>query len=362
MRIDQAIGSSAKWPHLQEGEMQARLLRRVISLVSVLSLVMGSGAAQSFNFESIDVPCSSCNGGIALATTAYGINPAGDIVGTYNDKAGQHGFLRKDGQFTTIDVPASLVGGSPGIALPTVARGISPDGDIVGSFTAPVNPLPADPLWYCPQATSTYCIKGFLYQRGKFSLVLFPGQLGTIAQRITPTGSIYGCMHGADMMGSMYGFGMMRSGDTSLQADGGELADPTRSLPASMENGATPDGRIRVGLYASDFMDPTKVFAHGYVVEDGILKTYDFPGPSGPFQTNINDINPEGDFVGIYIGIGGHRHGFLQIADGSAPITLDYPAAIHTRAFGINPSQTIVGQFIDSNGAHGFVARPAANN
>jgi hypothetical protein len=84
------------------------------------------------------------------------------------------------------------------------------------------------------------------------------------------------------------------------------------------------------------------------------------PGPQGPQQTNTYDINPARDFVGIYIGSGGHRHGFLQLADGSAPITLTFPGAVHTRAYGINPGLSIVGQYIDTSGyTHGFLAVPA---
>ena len=86
--------------------MQARMLREVLSLTGVLSLLLGSGAAQSFNFDPIDGPCSDCSGGIALSTTAYGINPAGDIVGNYNDAAGnEHGFLLDHGSYTTLDMP-----------------------------------------------------------------------------------------------------------------------------------------------------------------------------------------------------------------------------------------------------------------
>jgi hypothetical protein len=92
-------------------------------------------------------------------------------------------------------------------------------------------------------------------------------------------------------------------------------------------------------------------------VRDGIFQTYDVPGP---LQTNIYDINPAGDFVGIYIGGGGHRHGFLQLTDQSAPITLNYPGAVHTRAYGINPDRAIVGHHIDTSGhTHGFLAVPA---
>jgi hypothetical protein len=329
--------------------MRSHLKIAIVLIGCSLSLFGVRSSAQSFNFHSIDVPCRACTGGIAHSTTAFGINPAGEIVGTYTDAVGgQHGFLLSGGHFTTIDVPGSLVGATG--TLPTLARGINPTGEIVGSFTAPVSSAPATSPAYCPAATSTYCIKGFLYSRGKFSLVLFPGHVGAIAQRITPTGDIYGCLHDFDMMGTMYGFGMTRFGDTSLQLDGGELADPTQSVPATMENGATLDNSTRVGLYL------TAAFQHGYIVQNGKFRTYDFPGP---LQTNIWDINPTGDFVGIYIDSSTHRHGFLQLADGSAPITLNYPNAVHTRAYGINPGVAIVGQYIDtSSHAHGFLAVP----
>ncbi len=322
----------------------ASLIGLTMSISGLLLLPVNS-AAQTFSFYTIDVPSST-------STTAFGINPAGEIVGTYNDSEGaQHGFLLSGGHFTTIDVPGWLVGAAG--SLPTAARGINPEGDIVGSFTAPVNPAPATSPAYCPAATSTYCIKGFLYSHGSFSLVLFPGHVGAIAQRITPTGDIYGCLHDFNMMSTMYGFGMSRFGDTSLQLNGGELSDPTKSAPASMENGATPDQSVRVGLY----IDMMTGFNHGYIVREGIFQTYDVPGP---LQTNIYDINPAGDFVGIYIGSGGHRHGFLQPADGSAPITLSYPGAVHTRAYGINPGEAVVGHYIDTGGrTHGFLALPA---
>ncbi len=316
--------------------------------LSGLLLLPESSAAQSFNFYTIDVPSSTL-------TTAFGINPGGNVVGTYNDAGGvQHGFLLSGGQFTTIDVPGWLVGATG--TLPTVARGVNPAGDIVGSFTAPVSSAPPTSSAYCPGATSTYCIKGFLYRHGEFSLVLFPGHVGSIAQRITPTGDIYGCLHDFNMMSTMYGFGISRFGDTSLQLSGGELADPTQSVSASMDTGATPDGSIRVGLY----IDMATGFNHGYLVRNGIFQTYDVPGP---LQTNIYDINPAGDFVGIYIGSGGNRHGFVQRADASTPITLTYPGAVHTRAYGINPGEAVVGHYIDTGGyTHGFLAIPTTGS
>src|SRR5215472_19210427 len=212
----------------------------IVVALSLFGLLMlpDNSSAQTFNFSSIDVPCSSappssCPNGLARRTALGGINPAGDYVGNYTDGVGkQHGFVFSGGQFTTIDVPGSLIG-VPG-NLPTVARGINPAGDIVGSFTAPYNPpasttAPVDSPAYCPAAGSTACIKGFLYSHGKFSGVMFPGHPGAIPGAITPDGSMYGCLHDYDTMGSMFSAGWIRSGGTfthaSIAADGGALSD-----------------------------------------------------------------------------------------------------------------------------------------
>jgi hypothetical protein len=178
--------------------MRRHLAVAILTLSSALLLAAPS-MAQSYDFASIDVPCSaapptSCPNGISRRTAIGGINPAGHIVGVYTDGVGkQHGFLLSGGQFTTIDVPGALAGVAG--TLPTVARGISPTGEIVGQYTAPVSSAPESSPAYCPAAGSTACIKGFLYSHGRFSTVLFPGHPGAIPGRVTPDGSIYGCYH-----------------------------------------------------------------------------------------------------------------------------------------------------------------------
>jgi uncharacterized membrane protein len=313
--------------------------------ISGLLLLPGNSAAQSFKTVSIDVPCSACPGGVARRTAIGGINPAGDIVGVYTDAVGaQHGFLLSHGQFTTLDVPN---------AVATVARGISPSGDIVGSYTDPVSSAPSDSPDYCPAAGSTACIKGFLYSHGAFSTVLFPGHPGAIPGRITPDGSIYGCYHDFDVMGSMFSAAWTRFGDSSIAAGGGELSDPTLSFPDSMHGGAAPDGSIIVGFY----VDMTTGHQHGYILQSGILETYDVPDST---LTVIWDINPQQQFVGTYKDASGKQHGFLQLPDGSAPLTIDYPNAVATIAMGTNPEGAIVGQYTDTGGhTHGLLAIPA---
>jgi probable HAF family extracellular repeat protein len=328
----------------------------IFSLICGLLLFSTRSAAQSFNFNVIDVPCSatlptSCPNGIARQTVASGINPAGDIVGVFTDGVGQqHGFLLSGGQFTTVDVPG---------AVGTSANGISPSGDIVGNYTAPYilgvsNTAPSDSPTYCPAAGSPACIKGFLYRHGKFATVLFPGHPGAVPQRITPDGDIYGCLHDFDFMDSMFGAAWRPGGDSSLMANGGELADPLQSMPSSMNNGATPGGHMIVGLW-----DDMNGHRHGLVVQDGAFQSYDVPGS---ILTAIWDVNPNQQFVGTYIDNTGHRHGFLQLPDGSAPITVDYPGSAATLPFGNNPEGAIVGRYLASGHVHAFLAVPVTSN
>jgi probable HAF family extracellular repeat protein len=288
----------------------------------------------------------ACPGKIARRTQANGINSEGDIVGVFTDAMSQqHGFLRRAGEFTTIDYPG---------AVATSANGINPSGHIVGSYTAPYTPgvsdlVPEDSPFYCPAAGSAACIKGFLYRDGTFSTVLFPGHRGAIPQRITPQGDIHGCLHDFDLGMSMYGAALTRSGELSLMADGGELDDPSQFVPMSMNNGATPGGHTIVGLW--DDMGHRR----GFKVEKGVFKSYDVPNST---LTAIWDINPSQQFVGTYVDSTGRRHGFLQLPDGSAPINVDYKGAAATIAFGINPDGVIVGQYTASGVTHGFVAVP----
>lgn len=342
--------------------MKSPKLKLLIASVLLGLLFTPRSSAQSFNFTAIDVSCSaapptSCPNGISRATSAQGINLAGDIVGFYGDGVGKsHGFLLSGGQFTTIDVPGTLVGVTG--TLPTVARGISPSGDIVGNFTAPYNPPAStsvgfDSPAYCPAAGSVACIKGFLYSHGQFSAVLVPGHPGAIPQRITPDGDIYGCLHDFELMADMLGFARTRFGFISLAAGGGELADPSQSVPDSMNNGATPDGQTIVGGWA----DLTVGHTHGYVVQNGQFHSYDVAESALTF---IWDINPAGAFVGVYHT--SRNHGFLQPLDGYAPITIDPPNSVNATAVGINPGGTIVGQYTDASGhLHGWLAVPVSN-
>jgi len=302
----------AKWAHRQE-DSASKLFARIAATASLLLALSVSAFAQqspAATFKSIDFPG-------AVLTQVQGINPEGEMVGLYVDTAGkQHGFLFRRGDFSTIDYPG---------AIATDARGINRDGDIVGSFTN----VPGGP----PN------IHGYLLSHGAFSEVQFPGYLGTIAQRITPEGDIYGCNHNTDLMGTMHGF--RRTDDRYTQLD----------VQASMNNGATPDGGIVVGLYT----DMMTGLTHGYLIKNGNFEPFDVPGSN---LTQAWDINPAGHVVGNFRDATGKTHGFLRTRSGYA--TIDFPGAIATAARGINPEGEIVGWYIDSTGkTHGFLRHSA---
>ncbi|MFN2516530.1 MAG: hypothetical protein ABR556_09995 [Pyrinomonadaceae bacterium] len=280
-------------------------LTAVLALVCTFALPTAS-ASKDLTYTTIDFPG-------AIRTGAFGINGKGEVVGFYRDAAGTHGFLLSGGNFTSIDFPG---------AVATDARGINAKGDIVGTYS------------------SQGRLHGYLLSEGIFTTVDFPGHLNTIAQRITPSGLILGCYHDMDIMESMHGFTVR--GDDFNEFD----------VPASMHNGATPNGKTIVGLYT----DMTTGKKRGYVLKRGEFNPFDVPGSN---LTEAWDINPEKEIVGFYRDLTGKFYGFLRTDDdddAAAFTTIDYPGAVATRAFGINPGGDVVGSYVDSRGkTHGFL-------
>ena len=268
--------------------------------------------APAFVYTSMDVPVPG-----AVATGVFGINAGGEVVGFYRDAANrQHGFvLGRDG-FRPIDFPDAIL---------TDARGISPDGEVVGAYRNPGEP-----------AVNLHGYR--LTRQGEYVPVDYPGHTSTIAQRIGPDGTIYGCYHDHDQMDSMRG--VVIRGDGVAELD----------LPATMNNGATPDGKTLVGLYTD--MDAGR--GRAYLLRDGEFIPFDAPGSR---FTAGWDINPRGEAVGVYQDAGGRFHGFVVDARWNFT-TLDFPGAVATRAFGINAGGDVVGSYVDaSNRTHGFLAR-----
>ena len=277
--------------------------------VDPVTAVMVSSAGRAFTFTTIEVPG-------AASTTAWGINARGDIAGGYVDAGGvSHGFVLHDGGFTTIDVPG---------AIGSEARGIGPNGEIAGTYKVAGEPA----------------VNVHGYRRSPNGDLLpadYPNHTNTIPQRLLPDGTILGCRHDNDVMGSMHGIVMAREGNAE------------NAVPASMNNGATPDLHRIVGLYTN--MDVSPARQEGYVLEDGVFTPFRVPGST---STAAWDVNSGGDIVGVYRD-GAGFHGYVLTRDGYR--TIDVPGATATRVFGVNARGDIVGAYIAGGHTLGFVGR-----
>lgn len=269
-----------------------------------------TGSERAFSFKTIDVPG-------AAATSPVGINARGDIVGSYTDGTGRaHGFLLHDGEFTTIDfrdAAGTVVAG-------TRAAGIGPSGEIVGTYKVAGEP-----------AVNSH---GYLLTtQGEFVAVNYPGHTNTTVQRILPDGTILGCRHDNDLMDSMKGVVITRSGSEEI----GQFA--------SMINGATPDHRRIVGFYRNMAANRNE----GFLIDDGDFTPLVVPGST---FTAAWDMNPAGEIVGVYTKAG--VHGFVLRDEGY--VAIDFPGATVTRAFGINARGDVVGNYVAGGVTHGYLA------
>jgi probable HAF family extracellular repeat protein len=174
--------------------------------------------------------------------------------------------------------------------------------------------------------------------------------MNTIPQRINDNGQIVGCYHDTDTMGTMHGF----------LFSGGNYSD--LSTPASMSNGVMPDGGVFAGLY-TDMMTGV---GRGYLASTGAFAPFDFPFST---LTWAWDMNPSGEIVGQYTDTTKKGHGFLlgdSVATfGANPqggmggtfsfVSIDFPGATTTNAYGINSHGDIVGNYLDAAGkTHGY--------
>jgi hypothetical protein len=128
-----------------------------------------------------------------------------------------------------------------------------------------------------------------------------------------------------------------------------------------MNNGIAPTGEI-VGFYLTSGVS--------YIADaNGIRETFTFPGN---LFTLASGVNARGDVVGehgdnqAYSGsmlgmcstncFDTNPVGFIRSKNGDYE-SLAVQGAIATSVIGINSSRTIVGQYADATGAHGFVYR-----
>lgn len=290
-----------------------KLLRALAA--SAILMVAPLALAVPNRFETIDYPG-------ATKTFVYGINPAGDMVGAWDDAAGvEHGFLLHDGTFASFDYPG---------AKWTDAYGISSQGEIVGQYG-----LPNDPTTH-----------GFIFKDGVFTPVELAGptDLGSrnsMPFGVMPDGTMVGCYHQSTstgiVAGSMHGF-MLKGTDLSFTG-------------ANMMTTAVNAGGVVTG-YGTGYATGATA-DHGYVVSEGTVSWFSVPGS---LVTRPRGISANGDIAGVYQDSANAFHGFLYRQGTFARI--DVPGATATRPMTMNAIGDIAGYYNDAKGAvHGFVFR-----
>ncbi len=323
-------------------------------------------AAVAVPFVTIDYPASALPPGVTgvVATNVWGVNELGDLVGSYGDTNGLfHGWVYRHGKFSTVDGPTGAGGD---IAVFTQIRSINDFGDIAGMF-----------IPYSAVAAQTPG-GGFraLYQKngGQLGVYTTQGHLNTIFNRISDSGTVYGCYHddGTDTgpQDSMYGIVGQISDWPNVQV----IQDAVASFgtPGSTMNvGGNPFGTRFAGVFydhnAGPALTPDDVPGRhrAYIIEQNQLAggesqmvrtNFDVPGSN---NTSAWDMDIVGNVVGIW-GLQqdtdtGLYHGFLRQNNGNF-LDIEVPGSIDTEPLGINNSGTIVGSYIDSSKRmHGFV-------
>jgi uncharacterized membrane protein len=208
------------------------------------------------SFTSVDPPG-------ATDAAAFGINSRGDIVGGYESNSGIHGFLLRDGLFTTLDAPCLHSTG-------TRAIGINSSGQIVG-------------FCFTDDAVG---IHGFSLYHGQYSIIDFPGVGGATVLGINSQGQITGTYGGAD--GFIHAFILDRGIFTTI-------VNPDPTATETLAQGINDRGQIAGG---------------GAIIERGVFTPFAVPF-SNVTGTNAIGINNRGQVVGIYFVPGGDEIGFL---------------------------------------------------
>jgi probable HAF family extracellular repeat protein len=272
--------------------------------VALALLVGGAGqAAADYVYTTLDVPG-------AVATHAYGINTAGQVVGDYTDARGvPHGFLLSNGSYITLDAPNSNG---------TQAWGINNAGQIVGSSSG-----------------------GFLLSGGSYTRLDLPasfgGQFGpainVVAAGINDAGQIVGSfavLTNLNPPRTRTGAFLLSNGVYT------NITDPQRDTRAEGINNA---GQIVGSTSSQGFL------LSGGTYTDLILDT---------FASGINDA---GQISGTYTDATAKDHGFLL--SGGLYTFFDVPGSVFTEGFGLNSLGDIVGYYRDAAGRdHGYLAAP----
>jgi uncharacterized membrane protein len=214
-------------------------------------------------------------------TTLYDINASGDIVGRYiNSDNITHSFLFRHGVFDPVDDPDAGTATGQG----TQADGINDKGDIVGDYT-----------------DGGFHNHGFLRRHdGPYVTINAPG----------PGSGRYSGAHA-------FGINNKREivGIADEEIDHGFVWRHGRLTPLNDPKGVSGTQLLGINdddVIVGDYGDSNGV-DHGLIFCNGVFTTVDDPhAGTAPGQgTQLNKINPRGAIAGFYTGSDNLDHGFL---------------------------------------------------
>ena len=299
---------------MEGNPMAERASRWGLLLAVAMVAQLGSHAARAAQFYTLTDP-NDAGGG----TVAYGINDAGQIVGTYVDSTNAtrgFNYSRSSNTFSPVNVPTSSA---------TMPGGINNNGEVSGTWE-----------------DSSGGLHGFTVLSGSFTTdVDYPGAAGnTHATGINNPGVVVGYYFN----GGTHGFTL--SGGTYQNVDDPSAVNVTEVL------GVNTFGTI-VGWYR-DASGRQNAF---YRTATGNFVTANDPlAACSICGTVMTSINSAGDIAGYYTDSLNATHGFIDA--GGTFLTLDDPNGDgFTQILGINNLDQIAGTYIGSNGiVHGFYA------
>ncbi len=236
-------------------------------------------------------------------TQGFGINDAGQIVGSEDAANFPGGFLYSSGAFSPINYPF-------GTTNPTA---INDHGQIVGYY-----------LGTTPTYTN-YGNHGFIYQNGTFQIFdAFGSTKGTNLTGINSQGVMVGTY--TDPQGRITSF----------------ISDQKKTRPFNVPNSSQTQvvGINDFGHISGSYIDASGEQSYAFLYANHKFITLAFPGARQTFGAGLNDSD---EVVGTYMDTAFNTHGFLY-RDGQY-ITLDIPGASETEPATINNAGQIVGSY-----------------
>ena len=311
--------------------MSARLHRLMLVVMLALgAALVGAASASAFTFTTIDDP----NG----TTAAMGINSRGDIVGQFLDNsacAHLHGFVKRGGTYRTLADPVA------GTTL-VVAGGINEEGVIVGYYSTTSPCVTGGGPVQCPPGCHGFLLRdgryttldaqipnvtviatfalginaqgeivgryddssqqqhGFILRHGVYTSLDFPGASLTNAYGINERGEIAGyySRNGADASCTPCASFVRSSDGATYTPLTVSVAD---SSPRILARGINSRGDV-VGNYTN---------SQGNQVAFLLMRGLSLALAAGGSDTIASGINSDGDIVGNYVDTRGTSHGFL---------------------------------------------------